>query len=291
MQRYLIVSCAVLMLLVSACRNGQSASAVAVGAQQTPTFTDSNVRAPLSSAAGASPFAAVSFTASTSYATALRLVMGLGLQLQQPCQVAVTDKQGKIIAGLPWSPVGRKEFFQAGKTTSTSGTLGKTPTVTVTTMLPELFVLTTALAPVDWIARLHASSNVSKINTRAGFGCPNIGFIKPPMKGAPIQTQPGVITSIAPQRAGTYVAVTFAAKSYDDALYLAANLGFRLAVPCYEQEVGKPADWHPMGQQDTFARTHMLILATTDMSPTDWSTRTAHTPGVTKVDASYQVHC
>jgi hypothetical protein len=285
----LVLCCIGLLLLLSACGNvptDQNAAA----AQHTPVFTGSTVRAPLPVIGGAAPSAAVSFTASTSYATALRLITGLGLQLQQPCQVAQTDAQGKIIAALAWSPVGQKEYFKATQSTSTHGTIGKTPTVTVETILPELSVYTTAIAPADWLARLHASTNVSSINAHVAFSCPSIGFTR---SSADSPTQPARITSIAPKKAGTDVLVTFAANgmSYDDALYIASNMGFRLAAPCYEQEVGKPADWHPMGQQDTFARSHTLTLATTDMSPTDWVTRITHTAGVAKVDASYKAHC
>jgi hypothetical protein len=298
LRRYLVFACTgLLLLLFSSCGNAQSGQDTALAAaQRTPTFTGSSVRAQVSATGGANSFAAVSFTASTSYATALRLVTGLGLQLQQPCQVALTDKQGKIIGGLAWSPVGREEYFKVTQSTSTHGTIGKPPTVTVETILPELFVLTTPLAPADWLARLQSSPNVSSTDTHATFNCPNIGGVQPSgsaQVGTGSPTPTAKITSIAPQQVGRYVTVTFTAHnvSYDDALYTVANMGFRLASPCYEQEAGKPADWHPMGQQQAFASTRTLTLATTDMSPTDWSTRIAHTSGVTKVDASYQAHC
>jgi hypothetical protein len=195
--------------------------------------------------------------------------------------VAITDNQGKVVGGLLWGPIGNKENFKTSTSTSTQGKVGETPTITVTTVLPEFAVSTTALAPADWQARLRSSANVSSIDIHnLTYNCPKMGPVAP-----------GSITSIAPQQAGTYVAVTFSATgiSYDDALYTVSDMGFRLAAPCYEHETGSPADWHPMGQQQTFAQTHMLTLATTSMSPTDWQTRITHTSSVKKVDTSIKV--
>jgi len=198
---------------------------------------------------------------------------------------AYTDKQGNIVAALNWVPIGGKDNFRTTTGTSASGTIGAPPTVTVDTILPAIVIGTTALTPADWLTRLHASSDVSSINTHVVFHCPNTLYNPAGISGH--------ITSIAPQNAGTYVKVTFATTgiSYDDALYTASSMGFRLAAPCYEQEAGKPADWYPMGQQQAFASTHTLTLATSNMSPTDWQIRIAHTSGVTNVVEPYKAAC
>lgn len=233
--------------------------------------------------------ALVSFTSSTSYATALRLVTGLGLQLKRPCVLTYTDAQGNIVSATDWMPIGSKDSFKTTTGISTSGKIGETPTVTVDTILPALLIGTTALAPADWQTRLHASSAVSSINTHAVYNCPAEGAEQPAATTAASRR----ITSIAPKDAGTYAKVTFASTSlsYDDALYIASNMGFRLAAPCYEQEAGKPADWQPMGQQQAFASTYTLTLATSNMSPTDWRTRIAHAAGVTKIVVPDKVTC
>ena len=293
----LMCSCLGLLLLLAACGNVSTNQGTVAAAQRTSTPTRSSARELLPVAKGVPTFAIVSFTAATTYQSALRLVTNLGLQLQQPCQIAQTNPQGRIIGGLSWSAVGRKEFFKVTTSTSTQGTIGKTPTVTVERTLPALSVSVTPITPADWIARLKASSIVKSINTQAHFSCPNIGPVQPigTIGSTPNQSLPTTsskITSIAPQQAGTDLTVTFSASSsYDDALYIASNMGFRLAAPCYEQEAGKPADWYPMGQQQAFASTHTLTLATTDMSPTDWATRIVHTAGVTKANTAYKASC
>lgn len=293
----LVCCCLGFVLMLAACGNASTGQDVAAAAQHTPVSKGSSARELLPAAKGVPTFAIVSFTAATSYQSALRLVTNLGLQLQQPCQIAQTNPQGRIIGGLSWSSVGRKEFFKVTESTSTQGTSGKTPTVTVERTLPALYVSATPITPADWIARLKASSIVKSINTQAHFSCPNIGPVQPigVIGGTPSQspsTASSKITSIAPQQAGSDLTVTFSgSSSYDDALYIASNMGFRLAAPCYEQEAGKPADWSPMGQQQAFASTHTLTLATTDMSPTDWATRIVHTAGVTKANTAYKASC
>lgn len=175
--------------------------------------------------------ALVSFTSSTSYATTLRLVTGLGLQLERPCVQTYTDAQGNIVSATDWMPIGNKDAFKTTTGIFTSGKFGETPTVTVETILPALLIGTTALAPADWQTRLHTSSAVSSINTHAVYNCPAAGAAGAE-RLATIAAS-GRITSIAPKDEGTYVKVTFASTglSYDDALYIASNMGFRLAAP------------------------------------------------------------
>jgi hypothetical protein len=226
--------------------------------------------------------AVVSFTSSTPYASALRIVTELGLQLTDPCLQALTNAQGQIVFALPWNPVGRKDGFVTTHGIEASGQPGKQPTIVVMTVLPALFVATTPLAPLNWQARLSATVGVSKVDARAVFHCPNIGH-----------PSAGTITGLPPQQAGAYIQVTFAPTltSYDDALYIVSNLGFRVADPCYEREQGQPINWHPMGQKHFFSSAHALVLATTVVTPTDWQQRLGQTSGVASVTAPYNTIC
>lgn len=226
--------------------------------------------------------AVVSFTSKTSYAYALRTITDLGLQTTNFCMAAIVNSKGEIVGGLPWTHLDNKAYFVASHGIETSGMIGGTPTVVDTIQLPSLSVLTTPLAPTDWVARLEAASGVAGVDTNAVTDCPNIG-----------QTSAGTVTSLPPKQAGTYIRVLFSADvaTYDNALYLISNLGLRLADPCYEHENEQLKDWHPMGQETQFFKSRTLVIATTLVSPTDWRTRLPDTQDVVSVAAPFKAIC
>lgn len=144
----------------------------------------------------------------------------------------------------------------------------------------NLFVVATVGSAPLWLSRLKASPNVSMVNVQTVFSCPaDIGNQQP--------------LYIPKSQVGTYVRVTFSGGSYDAALNAINNLGFRLANPCYEQARarGSKPTWSLMGQETSFAQTHSLLLATTNMNATTWRSQLQALPGVTQVNAPFKASC
>jgi hypothetical protein len=224
----------------------------------------------------------VAFTSATTYTYALRTITDLGLQTTNFCMFAIVNSKGKVVGGLPWTPLDNKTYFVTLHGVDVGGIIGGTPTVVDTTTLPTLTVMTTSLAPADWVARLEARPGVAGVDTNAVGSCPNIG-----------QPDPGTVTSLPLKQTGTYIRVLFSSHipTYDSALYLVSNLGLRLADPCYEVERDQPNDWHPMGQETQFFKSHSLVVATTPVSPADWQTMLPHIPGVASIAAPLHLDC
>ena len=91
-----------------------------------------------------------------------------------------------------------------------------------------------------------------------------------------------------------YMRVTFgAAAGYGAALAQVADLGLRLADPCYERSWTRhlPLVWHSMGQAGAFASGRTLIVATTEVAPTTWRDRLGQSASVSSIDASYAPPC
>jgi hypothetical protein len=105
-----------------------------------------------------------------------------------------------------------------------------------------------------WLERLQARPVVTHTQVPEGpIHCP----------GEPITLNQ--LQFVPASQVGTYLQVSFAS----DTAYLNAweslnALGFRLADPCYEKAraQGKKPTWHPMGEEDSFAQNHTLMLAT-----------------------------
>jgi hypothetical protein len=146
----------------------------------------------------------------------------------------------------------------------------------------SLFVVSSVGAAPLWLYRLKASSNVTSVNVNTAMSCPvyRVGQkFNPPF--------------ISPGQVGTYLRVTFSSGSYDAAINAINALGFRLANPCYEQaraRGSKPA-WSLMGQEDSFAQVHTLLLATTNNNAATWQSQLRTRHGVTKVEASFKASC
>jgi hypothetical protein len=68
---------------------------------------------------------------------------------------------------------------------------------------------------------------------------------------------------------------TDSALSYEHAVRLALEMGFRLADPTYENAVkrGEAPSWHPVSQSDMFASQRTLLVAPTLGTPRDWKSQ------------------
>lgn len=145
----------------------------------------------------------------------------------------------------------------------------------------SLLVSSTVAGAPLWVDRLKALSAVKSIKGNPIYNCPLEKVKQPPF--------------LKPEKAGTYVRVTFAANStsYDTALAAINNLGFRLAAPCYElaRAQGKKPQWNSMSQEESFGKTHTLLLATTSLNATTWVDQLEKTSGVETVDAPVNSKC
>ncbi len=140
-------------------------------------------------------------------------------------------------------------------------------------------VATVNSAPL-WLARLQASPGVTAIRPFSVINCPMERLDNnPPFLGL--------------DKAGTYLRVTFAPIGYDTALNAVNDMGFRLANPCYEQARarGSKPTWTTMGQDSSYAQTHMLLLATTPINATTWQSQLQNLAGVERVEVIGRVGC
>lgn len=146
----------------------------------------------------------------------------------------------------------------------------------------ELTVLATVNSAPLWMSRLLATPGVQDAQSADGpISCPAMRSGNGPQY-------------LDETQAGTYVQVTFAgAIPYDTALEGVNGLGFRLADPCYEQAraQGRKPTWHAMTQADTFARTQMLVLATTRVNATTWMSQLQALAGVQQITAPFKATC
>jgi outer membrane protein assembly factor BamB len=145
----------------------------------------------------------------------------------------------------------------------------------------QLLVASTPLAPPGWLDPLGKIAGVTKVQPTPVFNCPAI-IITPGAGPPPPPVQPGI-----------YVIVSFAAGTdYDTALALVDDLGFRLGNPCYENKpAGTQVQWTPMGQEQSFATTHRLLVVTTGANSTAWQQQLQSAPGVSGVNAGITPAC
>jgi outer membrane protein assembly factor BamB len=145
-----------------------------------------------------------------------------------------------------------------------------------------LLVAATVNSAPLWLGRLKATQGVTDVQARDGV-IPCLAF--PPGNGPQY---------LPPEQAGAVVLVTFtSAISYATALDSLNALGFRMADSCYEQAraQGQKPTWHPMGEADAFARTHALVLATTQYNAVTWAEQVKRVAGFASMDVSYQATC
>lgn len=87
-----------------------------------------------------------------------------------------------------------------------------------------------------------------------------------------VGSQPNVPVPPGPSEA----LITFtAATSYDAALQEVTDLGLQPTDNCYPED----RRWHPMGQQESFAGQHALLVAPTLLAPDQWLARVRTLPG------------
>jgi hypothetical protein len=144
----------------------------------------------------------------------------------------------------------------------------------------SLDVAATAASAPLWLARLQVSPGVTAVQAFSVINCPMEQLDNnPPFLG--------------PDRAGTYLRVTFATASYDTALNEVNDLGFRLANPCYEQARarGDKPNWKAMGQESSYAQGRVLLLATTPLNATIWQSQLQALNGVADVEIMRQSGC
>jgi outer membrane protein assembly factor BamB len=134
-------------------------------------------------------------------------------------------------------------------------------------------VSSTPVGAPDWFDHLKGSPEIMTIT-------PN------PMYNCPLMTANNNPPFLAANKAGAYVQVTFSQTAdYDSALNIVNALGFRLANPTYEQKraQGPQPAWSSMGQENTYSKTHTLLLATTQFNAANWANQLKNTPNVVKV--------
>lgn len=198
--------------------------------------------------------ALVSFAPKTPYSQALSAIIDIGLRPLPPsCTATMLDPNGKVGVWYAWEPPAK------GFAITPAG----------------MYIAPTPLASSDWLTLLGALPGVVNIQTTTFvFLCSLAHNGTPP---------PGTVIALAPQQAGTYLTVVFSprAGSYDQALQGISNLGLRLAAPCLERKGKRPPPGYFAGQEQKYAATHTLVLATTANSPNNWQKQLPSVAGVT----------
>lgn len=188
----------------------------------------------------------VTFSPSTPFTQALRIITDSGLQTEKLC--------------IPtWQPQQSSQLYATNH---------------------SLDVAATAASAPLWLARLLSTPGVTSAQPIGVINCP---MMRP-------DNNPPFLES---SKAGAYLRVTFASTGYDAALNQVNDLGFRLANPCYEQARarGDKPTWKTMGQEDTFAQAHMLLLATTPINALTWQSQLQGLQGVIHVEVLRQTAC
>lgn len=200
--------------------------------------------------------AAITFDASVTYDTALRELADLGLQ---PVRICVWKYWA-------WQSPGYKANWGSGAGTN------------------EFVVAATPLSPLGWMQPLGKLPGVRNVEPNPIASCPAMGFTPPPADTP---------TYLPPEDAGTVARIHFGvATPYATALDTITELGFRLGDPCYErQPQGASVAWHSMGQEQSYAATHALIVVTTPQNSTQWERQAQANAGVAGVDVSPALSC
>lgn len=207
----------------------------------------------------------IEFQPGTSYATALRIVTDLGLELAGlPCPNGVVMVAATPTYWQDWMPLAHTDGFADQ---------------------PALTVFATPLAPRDWLHAALTAHGVKDVRTDLASSCPAIFFVTP-SAGAPL--------TLGASQPFVYTRLTFGANaSYDVALLAVSNLGLRLADPCHEQALarGQGFAWQPAGQESAYAASHTLMLATSPVAPSQWRGQARALPGVTDVEVNPAISC
>ncbi len=213
---------------------------------------------------------AVQFSPSISYEQALRLVTNLGLQPAIDCKIGsdMFTPESQFPPLQQWQPVGQRGSYQ---------------------LLHRLLV-DLALPPGNWFARLKAAPGVRSMEfpDPSAYYCPKVIY------GTP---SPDIAIPLSASHSETYTRISFAhpLNNYDAALYVISNLGLMLVDPCYEQaslQGNQNLAWHPMGQEQVFAHTQTLIVATHATVTSDhWQKQLQAISGVVSIESPYTAYC
>ncbi len=175
----------------------------------------------------------------------------------------ITDLGLQTIAfcASQWKPMGSDTDYANGHSLTIAATVNSSPL---------------------WFNRLQAMPGVVSVQADGPHSCPMMRY------------DPNAPRFLGLDAPVTYIRATFSSgTAYDSALDAVNNLGFRLANPCYEQARSrgdKPA-WNTAGQENAFASSHMLLLATTSDNATTWLAQLKSAEGVTAVEAPLKVTC
>lgn len=216
----------------------------------------------------------VTFAVGVSYPAAVHTVTDLGLQARTFCE------------GIAYSPPGAAASTQGWWEQEASALDFPVPSG------PDagrglLYVSPTPLAPSDWDTRLAATAGVVKeqIYTDEPKCALHFVYTAPPA---------GAAHYVADDQVGTLVRAIFDERaSYDSAVVLVSQLGFRLSEPCYEQAraAGQTPAWHSMGQESSFSSNRNVLVRVTYFNATTWRQQLATNPSVQAVEAPVTVTC
>lgn len=226
---------------------------------------------PLSSSA----LTLVSFTASTSYTTAISAIVNLGLRHTAPCENSVIVPVGATARWTRWESLDEQSSFDGGAPKS-------------------LWVTSTILAPGDWLDRLQSLAMVTSLTQSVNMSCGGYQADATPVAGTPY-----FLTSA---ELGAYARVTVGqggdaehVLSYGQALARLNDLGLRLAAPCRERRLAASSssalDWTPVGQQQQYVATRQIVVAPTTDASNLWQTQARGIAAGTVVETPYQPTC
>lgn len=169
--------------------------------------------------------------------------------------------QTTAFCAFQWKPMGSETDYASGHSLTIAATVNSSPL---------------------WFNRLQTSPGVVRVQAAGPHSCPMMRY------------DPNGLKFLGSDAPITYVRATFSGGTgYDAALDAINSLGFRLANPCYEQarSRGNKPTWNAAGQENAFASSHTLLLATTSYNATTWVSQLKTVAGVTSVDVGVKVAC
>lgn len=196
--------------------------------------------------------ASLTFKTSVSYAQALRLVTGLGLQVTLGCW------------GLDWASTDFKGDYQSPDSR-------------------QLPTASTAAAAPGWLDRLKASGDIEQLWTNQWGHCSNSPWALLHAPASLPLDQSGSFVRVTFSNASSYDTVL------DTIMMLGFRLANPCYE--YLRALNQNPTWMPMGQEASFAASHTLLLATTPSNAVSWKQQISTTPGVIKVEVAPPIAC
>lgn len=195
--------------------------------------------------------ASLTFKTSVSYAQALRLVTGLGLQVTSRC-------------GPVWVQTDFKGDYQSFPD-------GQLPTAS------------TAAAAPHWLDRLKASGDIEQLWVNSWGHCSNSPWALLHAPATLPLDQSGSFVRVTFSNASNYDTVL------DTIMMLGFRLANPCYE--YLRALNQNPTWTPMGQEASFAASRTLLLATTPSNAVSWKQHLSTTPGVVKVEVAPPIAC